>query len=101
MGEGETHDAVKTRKEVGGAGMADTSITQLIKKIAAEGIPGIVVGVVSSVDPVEIIQKDDIGVQLHDQSLIIPSSKLPLEVGEELYLLSVSNNKVYYILDRV
>ena len=47
MGEGETHDAVKTRKEVGGSGMADTSITQLIKKIAAEGIPGIVVGVVS------------------------------------------------------
>lgn len=81
--------------------MADTSIKQLIQKIASEGVPGIVIGVVSSVNPVEIIQKDDIGIRLHNQSLIIPSSKLPLAVGEEIYMLSVSNNKVYYILDRV
>ena len=81
--------------------MTNTSITQLIKEIAQKGMPGIVIGVVQSTDPVEIIQKDDIGILLHDQSLIIPNGKLPLTVGEELYLLATSNNKIYYVLDRV
>ena len=81
--------------------MADTSLKQLFQKIAQEGMPRIVIGVVMSVEPVEIQQMDDIGILLHDVSLIIPSGKLPLEIGEELYLLSVSNNKVYYVLDRV
>ena len=79
----------------------ETSLKQLIQKLAAENVPRIVTGVVTSVNPVKIVQKDDIGIQLSAVSLIIPSSKLPLTLGEEVYLLSVSNNKVYFLLDRV
>lgn len=81
--------------------MNPTSLKQLFQQIANASMPQIVIGVVVSEDPLKIVLKDDIGVRLSSVSLIIPSGKKPLQKDEELYMLSVSNNKIYYVLDRV
>jgi len=80
--------------------MRNTSLKQLIQQIANTSMPKIVIGVVITVDPIKIILKDDIGVQLSKASLTIPSGKSP-KANEEWYMLSVSNNKIYYLLDKV
>lgn len=77
------------------------SIKQLIQEIADKSQPEIIIGVVTETNPLKIIQKDDIGVRLSRVSLIIPSEKPALEVGDEWYLLAVSNKKVFYLLDKV
>ena len=76
------------------------NITEIIRAIAEENMPGIAVGYVKSVDPLEIILIDDMNISLSDQSVIIPSEKKPA-AGEQWYLLSVFRNKIYYFLDRV
>ena len=81
--------------------MQGNSIRQLVENIANKNMPEIIIGVVVSVNPVKIVQKDDIGVRISNVSLIIPSAKKPLVLGEELYLLAVSNKKIFYVLDRV
>ena len=81
--------------------MQGNSIRQLVESIANKNMPEIIVGVVASTNPVKIIQKDDIGIQLSRVSLIIPSGKPALSVGDEWYLLAVSNKKVFYLLDKV
>lgn len=81
--------------------MTNTSLKELFQKISDYNMPRIVVGVVTSVEPVQITIRNEISVQLSAQSLIIPSGKKELlEVGTELYLLSVYSNKIFYILDR-
>lgn len=78
-----------------------TSLKGLIQGMADYNMPQIVVGVVTSVDPVTITIRNEISINLSAQSLIIPSGKRDLlVVGTELYLLSVFSNKIYYILDR-
>lgn len=77
------------------------SIKQLIQEIANKSQPEIIIGVVTETNPLKIVQKDDIGVRLSRVSLIIPSGKPELSVGEEWYLLAVSNKKVFYLLDKV
>lgn len=81
--------------------MQGNSIRQLIQEIAGQNMPEIIIGVVTSTDPLKITQKDDIGVRLSRVSLIIPSGKPELELGDEWYLLAVSNKKVFYLLDKV
>lgn len=81
--------------------MQENSIRQLVEGIANKNMPEIIIGVVTSINPVKIIQKDDIGVQLSRVSLIIPSGKPALVVGDEWYLLAVSKKKVFYLLDKV
>lgn len=81
--------------------MQENSIRQLVEGIANKNMPEIIIGVVTSINPVKIIQKDDIGVQLSRVSLTIPSGKPALVVGDEWYLLAVSNKKVFYLLDKV
>lgn len=81
--------------------MSKTSLKALFQEIVDLNMPQIVVGVVTSVNPVQITIRSEISVQLSSQSLIIPSGKRELlEVGAELYLLSVYSNKIFYILDR-
>jgi len=81
--------------------MAGTSLKSVFQQMADYNMPQIVVGVVTSVDPVQITIRGEISVQLSAQSLIIPSGKEELIVeGYELYLLSVYSNKIFYILDR-
>lgn len=81
--------------------MQGNSIRQLIQEIASQNMPEIIIGVVTSTTPLKIVQKDDIGIQLSRVSLIIPSGKPALQVGDEWYLLAVSNKKVFYLLDKV
>lgn len=78
-----------------------TSLKGMFQGLADYNMPQIVVGVVTSVDPVTITIRNEISINLSAQSLIIPSGKRELlEVGAELYLLSVYSNKIFYILDR-
>ena len=77
------------------------NITEIIREICERSMPNIVTGVVSEVVPLRIMLVDDMNIQLSAQSLIVPSDRLPLKIGEQLYLLAVNRNKIYYILDRV
>lgn len=79
----------------------DTSIKQLIQRMIEPYITRIVIGVVQSVDPIEIVVEDDIGILLHDASLTIPSRMSDLEVGDEVYMQTTARNKIYYVMDRV
>lgn len=77
------------------------SIKQLIQECAKVEMPGIDIGVVTSEDPLRVTLADDVKINLSVTSLVIPSSKQPLKKGEQLYLLSLNGNKLYYVLDRV
>ena len=55
--------------------MTNTSLKELFQKISDYNMPRIVVGVVTSVEPVQITIRNEISVQLSAQSLIIPSGK--------------------------
>ncbi len=81
--------------------MRPVSIKGQIQEIAGKGMPTVVVGNVESQAPIKIILKDDIGIQLTESSLLIPQRILPLEKGEDLFLLAVNDQKVYYVLDKV
>ena len=81
--------------------MMDTSIKQTIQRMMDPYIPRIVLGIVTETSPLEIVLEDDIGVRLHDQSLIIPSRIDELAEDDELYMLSVAMDSVYYVLDKV
>ncbi len=76
------------------------SLKELFQGMAAAGMPGITTGKVTQEEPVTVTLEDDQKVTLSASSLIIPSAKAPLLKGEELYLLSVNNNKLFYVLDR-
>jgi hypothetical protein len=77
------------------------NITEIIRDICEKSMPSIVTGIVRDTEPLCIILTDDVNIMLSAQSLIIPSGKMPLQDGEELYLLAVNRNKIYYVLDRV
>ena len=82
--------------------MMNTSIKQLIQQMVEPYIPRIVIGVVRSLVPIEIIVEDDIGILLHDVSLIIPSRVWEdMSEGDEVYMLSVARGKIHYVLDIV
>lgn len=83
------------------AAIPPTSLKGQIQQIAGKGMPTVVVGNVQSASPIKIVLRDDIGIQLSEKSLLIPQRILPLQQGEDLFLLSVNDNKVYYILDKV
>jgi len=77
------------------------NITEIIRKIAEQSMPHIVVGYVLKTDPLEVTLMDDVNISLSKQSVIIPSGKLPLKEGDKWYLLSVNRNKIYYFLDKI
>ena len=77
------------------------NITDIIRKIVEPSLPSIAVGNVIETNPLTIVLANDADIVLSAQSLIIASDKLPLEIGESLYLLVLNRNKIYYVLDRV
>lgn len=77
------------------------NITEIIRDIAKKEMPSIVVGIVIEANPIRVMLADDTDIRLSAQSLIVPSGKVPLEVGEEIYMLATRQNKIYYVLDRV
>lgn len=77
------------------------NITEIIRMIAEQNMPHIVVGYIKTVDPLEVILVDDINISLSDQSVIVPSEKQPLQAGDQWYLLAVNRNKLYYFLDKI
>ncbi len=81
--------------------MTKTSIKALIQELANKGMPSIVIGTVTNTDPVQLTLMNDMKIRLSAASLIIPSEKRPLKQGENFYLLSLNNNKIYYLLDRM
>lgn len=82
--------------------MGATSIKGLINQMMDKQLPEIVIGVVVKITPyLEIVLKDDPNIILHEVSLYIPGNRLPIEKGEELYMLALRTRKMYYILDRV
>lgn len=76
------------------------SLKQLIQEIASKNNPKIVIGVVHSTEPLKVIQKDDIGIQLTEKSVMIPR-EYTVKTGDEIYLLTLNNNKKYFMLGRV
>lgn len=78
-----------------------TSIKGMIQGITDKGMPTVVKGVVTSVSPLKIVLKDDIGINLSEASLLYSKELLPFKQGEELFLLAINNQKLYYILGPV
>ena len=64
------------------------NITEIIRKIAEQSMPHIVTGYI-------------VHISLSEQSVIIPSEKQPLQVGDQWYLLAVNRSKIYYFLDKI
>ena len=77
------------------------NITEIIRRIAEQNMPHIVTGYIAQIDPLEVVLMDDMNISLSEQSVIIPSGKRSLEIGDQWYLLSVNRNKIYYFLDRI
>lgn len=77
------------------------NITEIIRAIAEQSMPHIVIGYIQTVEPLEVILIDDINISLSDQSVIVPSGKHPLQAGDQWYLLAVNRNKIYYFLDKI
>ena len=75
------------------------SIKGTIQKISGAGMPAITSGNVTAEDPLRVTLEDDQKINLSAASLIIPPGKAPLREGNIYYLLSVNNNKIYYVLD--
>lgn len=99
------------------------SIKEAFQMMGKTGMPGIVVGVIEKISPISITLKDDPKIILSDVSLIIPKRITgrkkclqncydinengckdccvpePMKVGEELYMLALNDNKLYYVLD--
>ena len=79
----------------------ENNITDIIRQIVEPSLPSIAVGNVIETNPLTVILANDADIVLSAQSLIVASDKLPLEIGESLYLLVLNRNKIYYVLDRV
>lgn len=77
------------------------NITDIIRQIVEPSLPSIAVGNVIETNPLTVILANDADIVLSAQSLIVASDKLPLEIGESLYLLVLNRIKIYYVLDRV
>lgn len=77
------------------------NITEIFREIAEKSMPNIVSGIVIEENPIRVMLADDNNIRLSSQSLIVPSDKAPLKQGEEIYMLAVNQNKIYYVLDRV
>lgn len=77
------------------------NITEIFREIAEKSMPNIVSGIVIEENPIRVMLVDDNNIRLSSQSLIVPSDKVPLKQGEEIYMLAVNQNKIYYVLDRV
>lgn len=77
------------------------NITEIFREIAEKAMPSIVMGIVTEANPIRVVLADDTNIRLSAQSLIVPSDKVPLEVGDEIYMLATNRNKIYYVLDRV
>lgn len=98
------------------------SIKETIQKIGQAGMPGLTVGIVTSVSPLQVILKNDAKIQLSAVSLVIPDRlrnrrictqqhvcyegccgdhciPKPIQSGDEFYMLSINNGKLYYVLD--
>lgn len=77
------------------------NITDIIREIAEQSMPNIVIGYIQEVEPLQVVLVDDINITLSAQSVIIPSDKLPVEAGQQWYMLAVNRNKLYYFLDKI
>lgn len=73
------------------------NITDIIRQIVEPSLPSIAVGNVIETNPLTVILANDADIVLSAQSLIVASDKLPLEIGESLYLLVLNRNKIYYV----
>ena len=73
--------------------MAATSIKQLIQQMVQPYVPKMVIGAVTSVDPLQVT--------LQNISLTVPDRLEPLNVGEHFYMFAFNNGKSYYMMDRV
>ena len=64
-------------------------------------VPKMVIGAVTSVDPLQVTLQNDININLSAISLTVPDRLIPLDVGELIYMCSFNNGKSYYMMDRV
>lgn len=77
------------------------SIKELIQKCVQTQMPNLEIGVVMNDEPVRVTLEDDAKINLSMASLVVPSGKAPLKTGDRIYLLSMNQGKMYYVLDRV
>lgn len=81
--------------------MAATSIKQLIQQMVQPYAPKMVIGAVTSVDPLQVTLQNDINISLSAISLTVPDRLEPLNAGEHFYMFAFNNGKSYYMMDRV
>ena len=79
----------------------DINPSQLIQQMVQPYVPKIVIGIVTSEDPLQVTLQNDININLSAISLTIPDRLKPINVGEYFYMFAFNNGKSYYMMDRV
>lgn len=97
------------------------SLKEAIQKCGQSGMPELGVAVVTKMNPLQMALKNDNKIQLSAVSLVIPDriknrlicsghhvdcvngcdacTPRPMRIGDEFYVLSLNNGKLYYVLD--
>lgn len=81
--------------------MEATSIKQMIQQMVRPYIPKIVIGIVTSKNPLQVTLQNDMHISLSAISLTVPGRLEPLNTGEHFYMFAFNNGKSYYMMDRV
>ena len=86
-----------------GDGMEKNSLKGMIQYFASRGMPEVVPAQVTKASPLTIRLKNETNTEIHEGSLMVPSGKLPLKAGEEVYLLAFNKNQgeMFFLLDRM
>lgn len=83
--------------------MDKNSLKGMIQFFASRGMPEVVPAQVTKASPLAIRLKNETNTEIYEGSLMVPSSKLPLKAGEDVYLLVFRRNQgeMYFLLDRM
>lgn len=97
------------------------SLKEVIQRCGQTGMPELGVAVITNMNPLQMVLKNDSKIQLSAVSLVIPDriknrlicsghhvdcvngcdacTPRPMRIGDEFYVLSLNNGKLYYVLD--
>ena len=81
--------------------MDKNSLKGMIQSLAQQRMPEIVPAKVIKSSPLRIRLTNETNAVVTEESLIVPSSKMPLSKDEKLYLLSFAGGNIFYVMDRM
>ncbi|WP_283682668.1 hypothetical protein [Parablautia sp. Marseille-Q6255] len=82
--------------------MRKNSLKGMIQELCSRYIPEIVPAQVTKEYPLRLKMLNETDMEIAGESVIIPSTKKNLTVGENVYLLVLKNKgEIFYLLDRM